>query len=120
MRYFLPTARATGTVTETVAADGDRHGARLDDAVDGLFGTREGVDDLAGRELHVTAIDQAQRSDRIEVGIGRIEAAHQRRLLAHRVGAAARANPHVGAAVERNAEDRRLVVGPGPSVRRRP
>ena len=29
------------------------------------------------------------------------------------IGAAARADPHVGAAVERDAEDRRLVAGPG-------
>jgi hypothetical protein len=42
----------------------------------------------------------------IEVGVGRVEAAHQRDMLAHRVRPAARADPHVGAAVERDAEDR--------------
>ena len=43
-----------------VAADGDRHGAGLHDAVDRLLGALEGVDDLAGRQLDVAAIDQAR------------------------------------------------------------
>ena len=75
---FLATARATGTVTEPsppmVTGTAPASTMRLD----GLLGALEGVDDLPGRQLDVAAIDQAQRRDRIEVGMGGIEAAHQR------------------------------------------
>ncbi len=83
-----------------------------------LLGALEGVDDLAGRQPDVAAIDQAQGRHRIEVGVGRVEAAHQRRLLAHRIRAAARADAHVGAAVERDAQDRRLVGRARPAIGR--
>jgi hypothetical protein len=99
-----------------VAADGDGDGARRDDAVDGLLGALEGVDDLRWRELDVAAIDQTERRHRIEVGMGGIEAPHQRRLLAHGVGTTARTDPHVGAAIEGNAQYRRLVGRARPSV----
>src|ERR1700730_7167793 len=101
-----------------IAADRDGDGAGRDDAVDRLFGTLEGVDDLRRRELDVAAIDQPQRRHRVEVGVGGIEAPHQRRLLAHGVRTAACADPHVGAAIEGNAQDRRLVGRAGPPIGR--
>ena len=72
-----------------VAADGDGHGAGLDDAARRLLDTLECIEDAARRELDVAAIDDAERSDRIEVGMRGIEAADQRRLLPHGVRAAA-------------------------------
>ena len=98
-----------------VAADRDGDSARGDDAIDRLLGPREGVFDLAGRQADVAAIDQAERGHRIEVGVD-AEAAHQRRLLAHRIGPAARADAHVGAAVEGDAQDRGLVGRTRPAV----
>ena len=73
---------------------------------------------LLGVSLTLPQSTRPERRHRIEVGIGRIEAAHQRRLLAHRIGPAARADAHVGAAVERDAQDRRLVGRARPAVGR--
>ena len=118
LRVFLADGSGHRDGDRAVAADGDGDGTGLDDAIDGLLGALEGIDDLRWRQFHVAAIDQAQCFDRIEIGIGGIEAAHQLRLLAHRIGTAARADAHVGAAIEGNAEDRRLVAGARAAVGR--
>ena len=101
-----------------VAADGDGHGAGLDHAARRLLDAVEGVEDASGRQLDVAAIDHAERGHGIEVGVRGIEAPDQRRLQAHGIGAAARADAErMRAAVERQPEDGRAGAGPGPAVR---
>ena len=100
-----------------VAADGDGHGAGLDDAARGLLDALEGIENAPRRELDVAAVDDAERGDRIEVGVRRVEPADQRRLQPHGIRSAARADAEgVRAAVERQPEDGRAIARPGPAV----
>jgi len=119
----LPLATALMIADRVAAGDlggsaqaSDRN-ARTDE-IGRLLDALEGVDDAAGREADIAAVDEAECRDGIEVGVGRVEAPHQHRLGANRIGTAAGADAErMRAAVERDPENRRPISGTRPAVR---